>query len=102
MQKEVARIGFILVASMATGCAYIQQDSVAVVGEEPVDCEFIAFLPHTTADSWEEGVSKLQRETIRQQGNALYLPPDKQTVLAKHVGGRYLSIGSAYRCSDTH
>lgn len=86
-------------SAVLSACAYIQQDSVTVVQHQPADCAFIAYLPHTSADSWEEGINRLRRETIRQQGDTLYLPPDKQTVMAKRVQGRYLSIGSAYRCA---
>lgn len=94
------RILVLTLSIATTACAYIQQDGVDVVESEPSSCEFIAFLPHTMADSYEEGIKKLQRETVRREGNTLYLPPEKQTVLAKKVGGRFLSIGSAYRCPD--
>lgn len=94
------RILIICLSIGVSACAFIQQGSVRVVEQEPTECEFIAYLPHTFADSYEEGINKLKRETIRREANTLFLPPDKQTVLAKRVGGRFLSIGSAYRCPD--
>lgn len=81
-------------------CAFIQEDNVTIVKLKPTECEFINYLGQVLSDSREDGINKLQRDTIRLGGNTLYLPPGKQTVLAKIVGGRYLSIGSAYLCQD--
>ena len=71
-----------------------------MVKQEPTNCEFLGYLNHSLADSWDEGIGKLKRDTIRQGGDTLYLIPGKQTVLAKSINGKYLSIGSAYLCES--
>lgn len=89
---------------MMTSCAFIQEDSVAIVDQEPDknECELIAYLGQVFSDSRESGVNALQRDTVRAGGNTLYLPSSKQSVLAKIVGGRYLSIGTAYLCAENY
>ena len=100
MIKIVVVFFSVLLGVAVTSCAFIQEGSVAVVKSEPTNCEFIRYLGQALEDSWEEGINKLKRDTIRAGGNTLYLPADKQTVLRKSIGSRYLSIGSAFLCPD--
>jgi hypothetical protein len=83
-----------------TSCAFINENSVAIVNKEPAECELVAYLGQVFSDNRESGVNTLQRDTLREGGNTLYLDPSKQSVVAKIVGGRYLSIGSAYLCAE--
>ena len=96
----MTRVSVVFLTAFIISCAFIKEDRVAVVTLEPKECEFLAYLDQVHSNSWKEGINELQRDTIRLGGNRLYLPPDEQTVLVKIVGGKFLSIGTAYLCAD--
>ena len=95
------RIILLLVIIFVSSCSYIQARDVNIVKVEPKECEFLGYLDQAFADNRKDGDSKLQRSTIHSGGNTLYLPPDKQEVLAGFKEYVYLSVGSAYLCPET-
>ena len=77
----------------------IEANYVDVVTEEPEHCEFLKYLDQAFTDNKKEGVSELRESTVIAGGNTLYLPPDKQEVLAGRLKRVFLAVGSAYECS---
>ena len=75
-------------------------NNIIIVTEKPENCKFIAYLDQAFTDVKKEGVSKLRKRTVAAGGNMLYMPPDKQEVLAGRLKRVFLSVGSAYLCPE--